>query len=69
MATFAPNVFPAAFRLHGDAVASYFEAAAVITVLVLLGQMLAKVVLSLVLVPPLIALGVAIARRLDGKAA
>ena len=31
----------------------------------LLGQMLAKVVLSLVLVPPLIALGVAIARRLD----
>jgi len=31
----------------------------------LLGQMLAKVVLSLVLVPPLIALGVAIARRFD----
>jgi uncharacterized integral membrane protein (TIGR00697 family) len=31
----------------------------------LLGQMLAKVVLSLVLVPPLIALGVALARRLD----
>jgi len=33
----------------------------------LLGQMLAKVVLSLVLVPPLIALGVWLARRLDAK--
>ncbi len=31
----------------------------------LVGQMLAKVVLSIVLVPPLIALGVALARRLD----
>ena len=31
----------------------------------LLGQMLAKVTLSIVLVPPLIALGVALARRLD----
>ena len=31
----------------------------------LVGQMLAKVTLSIVLVPPLIALGVAIARRLD----
>ena len=34
----------------------------------LLGQMLAKVVLSLVLVPPLIYLFVAIGRRLDSKA-
>lgn len=34
----------------------------------LLGQMLAKVVLSIVLVPPLIALGVALARRLDRAA-
>ena len=33
----------------------------------MLGQMLAKVVLSLVLVPALIALFVAIARRLDGQ--
>ena len=38
--TLAPQVFPADFRdMHG-AVAVYFEAAAVITVLVLLGQML-----------------------------
>jgi Cu+-exporting ATPase len=40
VATFAPGVFPAAFRSHGGSVASYFEAAAVITVLVLLGQVL-----------------------------
>ena len=35
-----PAVFPAAFRGHDGAVAVYFEAAAVITVLVLLGQVL-----------------------------
>jgi Cu+-exporting ATPase len=40
VATFAPAVFPAAFRENGGAVAVYFEAAAVITVLVLLGQVL-----------------------------
>jgi Cu+-exporting ATPase len=39
-AAFAPGVFPAAFRGHDGAVAVYFEAAAVITVLVLLGQVL-----------------------------
>jgi len=39
-ATLTPGVFPAAFRGHGGAVATYFEAAAVITVLVLLGQVL-----------------------------
>jgi Cu+-exporting ATPase len=39
-ATLAPGSFPAAFRGHGGAVAVYFEAAAVITVLVLLGQVL-----------------------------
>jgi Cu+-exporting ATPase len=40
VATLAPQAFPAAFRdVHG-AVAVYFEAAAVITVLVLLGQVL-----------------------------
>ncbi len=38
--TLAPQVFPATFRAHGGAVAVYFEAAAVITVLVLLGQVL-----------------------------
>jgi Cu+-exporting ATPase len=40
IATFAPGLFPAAFRGHGGAAAVYFEAAAVITVLVLLGQVL-----------------------------
>jgi Cu+-exporting ATPase len=40
VATLVPGLFPAAFRGHGGAVATYFEAAAVITVLVLLGQVL-----------------------------
>jgi len=40
VATFAPEIFPPAFRGPDGAVAVYFEAAAVITVLVLLGQML-----------------------------
>jgi Cu+-exporting ATPase len=40
VATVVPRVFPAAFRAHDGAVAVYFEAAAVITVLVLLGQVL-----------------------------
>jgi Cu+-exporting ATPase len=39
-ATLAPGVFPAAFRSADGAVAVYFEAAAVITALVLLGQVL-----------------------------
>jgi Cu+-exporting ATPase len=38
--TTAPGIFPATFRGHDGAVAVYFEAAAVITVLVLLGQVL-----------------------------
>lgn len=38
--TLAPQIFPANFRGHEGAVAVYFEAAAVITVLVLLGQVL-----------------------------
>jgi Cu+-exporting ATPase len=40
VATIAPQVFPAGFRGMDGAVAVYFEAAAVITVLVLLGQVL-----------------------------
>ena len=40
VATLAPGVFPAAFGSADGAVAVYFEAAAVITVLVLLGQVL-----------------------------
>ena len=39
-ATFAPGLFPAAFHGMDGTVAVYFEAASVITVLVLLGQML-----------------------------
>ena len=40
VALFAPHLFPAGFRGMGGVVAVYFEAAAVITVLVLLGQVL-----------------------------
>jgi Cu+-exporting ATPase len=40
VATLAPGLFPPAFQGHDGAVAVYFEAAAVITVLVLLGQVL-----------------------------
>src|SRR3954462_9240669 len=40
VATLAPGIFPAAFRNPDGSVAVYFEAAAVITVLVLLGQVL-----------------------------
>ena len=40
IAAFAPGLFPAAFRDAHGGVALYFEAAAVITVLVLLGQVL-----------------------------
>jgi len=40
IATLAPGIFPAGFRGHGGEVAVYFEAAAVIVTLVLLGQVL-----------------------------
>jgi Cu+-exporting ATPase len=39
-ATFAPGLFPEGFRIMGGTVPVYYEAAAVITVLVLLGQVL-----------------------------
>ncbi len=38
IATVAPGLFPSTFRLHDGSIAVYFEAAAMITVLVLLGQ-------------------------------
>ena len=38
--TFAPGIFPATVQMEGGIVAVYFEAAAVITALVLLGQVL-----------------------------
>ncbi len=40
IATVLPGIFPASFRTAGGAVAVYFEAASVITALVLLGQVL-----------------------------
>jgi Cu+-exporting ATPase len=40
IAALLPDFFPASFRAHGGQVAVYFEAAAVITTLVLLGQVL-----------------------------
>ncbi len=40
IATTLPDIFPHSFREHGGGVAVYFEAAAVITTLVLLGQVL-----------------------------
>jgi len=40
VALLVPGIFPASFRGHGGEVAVYFEAAAVITTLVLLGQVL-----------------------------
>ena len=40
VATFAPGLFPASVRQHGGMIPVYYEAAAVVTVLVLLGQVL-----------------------------
>ncbi len=40
VAAVAPGIFPRSFRMHGGEVAVYFESAAVITTLVLLGQVL-----------------------------
>ncbi len=40
VATLAPSLFPASFRTHGDQIGVYFEPAAAIVVLVLLGQVL-----------------------------
>ncbi len=40
VATLAPGTFPASFRTHGGQIGLYFEAAAIITVLVQLGQVL-----------------------------
>jgi P-type Cu+ transporter len=40
VAALAPDIFPAAFRAHDGTVGTYFEAAAVIVTLILLGQVL-----------------------------
>src|SRR5665213_578008 len=39
-ATFAPGLFPVGLREHGGLIPVYYEAAAVVTALVLLGQVL-----------------------------
>ncbi len=69
VATLAPQVFPDAFRLRDGSVAVYFEAAAVIVVLVLLGQVLelrAREKTSGA-IKALLDLAPATARRLDGE--
>ena len=40
LAVFAPGLFPAEFRMHGGEVGAYFEAAAVIVTLVMLGEVM-----------------------------
>ena len=40
VAVFAPGLFPEEFRMHGSGVGAYFEAAAVIVTLVLLGEVM-----------------------------
>ena len=40
IATLAPGIFPATFRMHGGVVPVYYEAAGVVVTLVLLGQVL-----------------------------
>lgn len=40
VATLAPSIFPATFRMHGGMVPVYYEAAGVVVTLVLLGQVL-----------------------------
>jgi Cu+-exporting ATPase len=40
VATIAPGLFPDSFKTHGDQIGVYFEPAAIIVVLVLLGQVL-----------------------------
>jgi Cu+-exporting ATPase len=69
--TITPDVFPATFRGHGGAVAVYFESAAVITVLVLLGQVLelrAREATSGA-IKALLQLAPKIARRIDASGA
>src|SRR3546814_16722463 len=69
IATVAPGIFPPTFRGHDGSVAVYFEAAAVITVLVLLGQVLelrAREQTSGA-IKALLSLAPATARRINGE--
>ncbi len=69
VATIAPWLFPASFRTHGGGVGVYFEAAAVIVVLVLLGQVLELRARSRTssAIRKLLGLTPATARRVDGS--
>jgi len=69
VAVLAPGIFPDAFRQADGAVAVYFEAAAVITVLVLLGQMLELKARERTggAIRALLDLAPKTARRIDGK--
>ena len=66
VATLAPGVFPHSFRMHGQT-AVYFEPAAVIVVLVLLGQVLELRARSRTsaAIRGLLALAPPVARRVD----
>jgi P-type Cu+ transporter len=71
VATVAPDLFPASFRTHGDQVGVYFEPAAVIVVLVLLGQVLELRARSRTssAIKKLLGLAPATARRIDAAGA
>jgi Cu+-exporting ATPase len=71
VATLAPGLFPASFRTHGDQIGVYFEPAAVIVVLVLLGQVLELRARSRTssAIKKLLALTPATARRIDAAGA
>jgi P-type Cu+ transporter len=69
VATLAPGLFPDAFRTHGDQIGVYFEPAAAIVVLVLLGQVLELRARSRTssAIKKLLALTPAMARRVDSS--
>jgi P-type Cu+ transporter len=71
IATLAPGLFPPSFRGHGDQVAVYFEPAAVIVTLVLLGQVLELRARSRTsaAIKGLLALAPSTARRIDAAGA
>ncbi|MEZ5418650.1 MAG: copper-translocating P-type ATPase [Vicinamibacterales bacterium] len=71
VATLAPGLFPASFRTHGDQIGVYFEPAAVIVVLVLLGQVLELRARSRTssAIKKLLGLTPTTARRIDGSGA
>jgi Cu+-exporting ATPase len=71
VATLAPGLFPDSFRTHGDQIGVYFEPAAVIVVLVLLGQVLELRARSRTsaAIKKLLGLAPASARRIDESGA